>query len=377
MNLLDKISLFWTDGIGFLEAVRACDPYELAAAIGEDRTKVKTWVALAEVYFGSTNCTKMQRHAREYASTGNLSMPMLLLIETYAKKATKNSSQHGRADGHAQAWRLRESLCAFTGTYEQLREEAKKELSERTEPVAPEASLRVGTQDQGMMTMHYTGPARVVTDLLKTLEAHVPNVAPNLPRSRALALAFEHHLKSGTGLITPTYETLVVIGLDDAIKIKSGAGDEVTLGLSDGTTMTGAEYLNAERNGQLGELLHVGMFHPRHGGVNLYTARHANAKQRMLAMAENLVCPWPDCNVPADRCEVHHLKAYRHGGLTEPSNLSMLCPHHNGANDDDPDGPARRGRMERHAGKVRYTSPGGRHIANHHPVSKLGAMHLI
>src|SRR5699024_10990990 len=98
------------------------------------------------------------------------------------------------------------------------------------------------------------------------------------------------------------------------------------------------------------------------------------------------VCPWPDCNVPADRCQVHHIDAHKHGGHTKPSNLTMLCKYHNGVNDDD--GPCKkrkrqspgkptRGRMRRHRGKVRLQTPGGRLVGSTQDLSSMGAMDLI
>ena len=159
---------------------------------------------------------------------------------------------------------------------------------------------------------------------------------------------------------------MIAIGLEDYAKVSCGKGDEVIVALSDGTTMTGAEFINAAMEGALGDKLYVGLFHPTAGPVNLYEARFASDKLRTLAMAENLVCPWPDCNVPADRCQVHHIDAHKNGGQTKPSNLTMLCKYHNGVNNDYPDGqrnkrrpgkPKRgkpnRGRMRRHRGKVR------------------------
>ena len=122
--------------------------------------------------------------------------------------------------------------------------------------------------------------------------------------------------------------------------------------------------------------------------VNLYEARFASDKLRTLAMAENLVCPWPDCNVPADRCQVHHIDAHKNGGHTKPSNLTMLCKYHNGVNDDGgprkKHGPGKfkpgktsRGRMRRRRGKVRLQTPGGKLLGNSHHLSRMGAMDLI
>src|SRR5699024_3655437 len=147
------------------------------------------------------------------------------------------------------------------------------------------------------------------------------------------------------------------------------SGDDITVGLSDGTTMTGAELINAALAGALGDKVYAGLFHPTAGPVNLYEARFASWKQRTLAMAENLVCPWPDCNVPADRCQVHHIDAHKNGGHTKPSNLTMICSYHNGVNDDDPHRRStkpKRGRIRRHRGKVRLITPGGRPVDNTH-----------
>src|SRR5699024_12034764 len=98
-------------------------------------------------------------------------------------------------------------------------------------------------------------------------------------------------------------------------------------------------------------------------------------KQRIMATAENLVCPWPDCSVPADRCQVHHIDAHKNGGHTTPSNLTMLCRYHNGVNDDDPK-IRRRGRIQRHRGQMRLITPGGNTVAHTNGVTYKGAMNL-
>ena len=92
--------------------------------------------------------------------------------------------------------------------------------------------------------------------------------------------------------------------------------------------------------------------------MNLYrTERLASPKQRTMAAAENPTCPWPQCNYPADECQVHHLTAWRHGGETNPENLTIACPYHNGVNDDDPNAPPVRGRLARVNGTIRWLPP--------------------
>ena len=240
--------------------------------------------------------------------------------------------------------------------------------------------VRLGRVIDGLRTISITDTQRKITDLEKTLDTAIKD--KDQPRSEALLEPFWDLAEgNGTGLIKPEYRTVIAIGLEDFAKVSCGKGDEVIVALSDGTTMTGAEFINAAMEGSLGDKLYVGLFHPTAGPVNLYETRFASDKLRTLAMAENLVCPWPDCNVPADRCQVHHIDAHKNGGHTKPSNLTMLCKYHNGVNDDD--GPRKkrkrpsRGRMRRHRGKVRLHTPGGKLVGNTHDLSSMGAMDLI
>ena len=92
--------------------------------------------------------------------------------------------------------------------------------------------------------------------------------------------------------------------------------------------------------------------------MNLYrTSRHASDKQRLMAGAENPTCPWAECNYPADKCQIHHLQAWKHGGETNMANLSVACPYHNGVNDDDPNAPPLRGRLARVNGTIKWLPP--------------------
>ncbi|MDN6695019.1 MAG: HNH endonuclease, partial [Corynebacterium casei] len=222
-----------------------------------------------------------------------------------------------------------------------------------------------------------TDTQRRITDFEKTLDAISTT---DQPRSKALLEAFWKHIDGGGGVLKPEYRTVIAIGLDQSATILRGEGDESIIGASDGTTMTGAEIVNLAMSGALGDKIYAGLFHPTAGPVNLYEARFASGKQRILAMAENLVCPWPDCKVPADRCQVHHLDAHKNGGQTNPSNLSTLCAYHNGVNDDGARAGRReksRGRMIRHRGQVKLVTPGGKLLGNTHDLSTMGAMDLI
>ena len=261
-----------------------------------------------------------------------------------------------KLDKRGAAWKLRAELIAHEGSYEEVNAYANKRVKEILGPKPKQAGVTIGRAIDGMRTMTITADQRKITDFEKTLDAAITS---DQPRSQALLDAFWNHVEGSGGVLRPEYRTVIAIGLDDFAKVSSGSGDEVMVGLSDGTTMTGAELIEAALAGAMRENIYAGLFHPTAGPVNLYEARFASFKQRILATAENLVCPWPDCGVPADRCQVHHIDAHKNGGQTNPENLTMLCKYHNGANDDDA-GKRKRGRMRRHHGKVKLHTPGGK-----------------
>ena len=75
---------------------------------------------------------------------------------------------------------------------------------------------------------------------------------------------------------------------------------------------------------------------PLVGALIQVRRRFATKAQRLAAIMETLVCAWPGCEVAAAKCQTHHIQAYAHGGQTSGVNLTMLCKHHNGCNDDHP-----------------------------------------
>ena len=352
-----------------------CSPYDLAGDLMPLNTARK-YTRLATVFFGPADSPKVQRDSVALAEARQLSLEYLEMINKHAKKLNTRGA----------AWKLRAELIAFEGTFEEVEAHAKKRVTEQGGDTKKKPGVRLGRVIDGLRTISITDTQRRITDLEKTLDAGIKH-DEDQPRSEALLEPFWNLVEgNGTGLIKPEYRTVIAIGLEDYAKVSCGKGDEVIVALSDGTTMTGAEFINAAMEGSLGDKLYVGLFHPTAGPVNLYEARFASDKLRTLAMAENLVCPWPDCNVPADRCQVHHIDAQKHGGHTKPSNLTMLCKYHNGINDDDgprkkrkrpSPGKPKRGRMRRHRGKVRLQTPGGKLVSNTHHVSSMGAMDLL
>ena len=376
MDKYEEFMALTSQAIGILKDMSKRSPYDMASD-GMARRTAKGFTQLADVLFGPTDSPRLQRESVALAEERGLSLEYLEMVEKHAKKLKKRGA----------AWRLRAELIAFEGTFEEVEAYAKKRVMDEGGDKPKQRGVRLGRVVDGLRTISITDTLRRITDLGTTLDAAIKD--NDQSRSAALLEPFWDLVEgTGTGLIKPEYRTVIAIGLDDYAKVSCGRGEEVIVALSDGTTMTGAEFINAAMEGSLGDKLYVGLFHPTAGPVNLYEARFASDKLRTLAMAENLVCPWPDCNVPADRCQVHHIDAHKHGGHTKPSNLTMLCRYHNGVNDDDGPrkkhrpgktkrGKPKRGRMRRHRGKVRLHTPGGKLVGNTHDLSNMGAMDLI
>ena len=373
-EIWQAFKLLTSHGIGFLRLFDELSPHDLSDE-GIEITLAKNYARLATELFSPCDSPRVQCEAIALAEERQLSANHLLMVNKHARKLKARGA----------AWKLRAELIAHEGSLEEVEAYAKKRVTEEGGDTKKKPGVRLGRVIDGLRTISITDTQRKITDLEKSLDAAIKD--DDQLRSEALLEPFWDLVEGGgTGLIKPEYRTVIAIGLEDYAKVSCGKGEDVIVALSDGTTMTGAEFINAAMEGALGDKLYVGLFHPTAGPVNLYEARFASDKLRTLAMAENLVCPWPDCNVPADRCQVHHIDAHKHGGHTKPSNLTMLCKYHNGVNDDDgprkkrkrpSPGKPKHGRMRRHRGKVRLQTPGGKLVGNTHHVSSMGAMNLI
>lgn len=329
--------------------------YRLAEYLDIDPAKTKSWARMAKVYYDKTKFTAKQREAVDAAE--GYSIHRLELIESYAR----------RIKDVGQQWEFRLRLLRAGGSFAEVKQQAKEQISEFVEPPSPKRGLRMNQDSEKQWSMHIRDTPDKISTLRKTLEEMVEDHGDE----RSLADAFWQLLNDGGNLVTPTYRTVVAIGLPEYVRILRGHGDDVVLGCSDGTTMTGAQWLGTAQDDEV----FAGLFHPVHGPVNLYQTRFASFKQRVLAMAEQLVCPWPGCRVPADRCQVHHMHAHSQGGGTHPENLTMLCGYHNSVVGK---GDGYRGNIIREDGEIVYKPPGkAPPRKNPHPTRDLGAMSLI
>lgn len=97
------------------------------------------------------------------------------------------------------------------------------------------------------------------------------------------------------------------------------------------------------------------------------TSRVANRAQRRALRGLYATCGIPGCAVHYDRCQLHHVIWWRHGGRTDLSNLIPLCTHHHHrVHDDEWElelGPNRELTVTFPDGSVRNTGPPSRRAA--------------
>lgn len=362
MNILDEIAALRRRGIDILRA--ACDvaPRDLVDRTGISLTEARTWTRTARDYLGPTRYTAVRRRVVAAAEANGHSLQTLAMINTHARRLATD----------AERWALRETLTAMTGDYDAILEAAKD--ATRIDPETDTSPPTLGhSVDHKRQRINFTLSVRMNQgrDLLNTLYSLAGSPTGHGLSAEDKGRALMELLGNDDAIAPTTVTPLVVLGADQYSAILAGEGDDIVLALSDGTTMTGAEFINA----RMSEHGYVGLFHPVKGPTNLYrTERFFNHKQRVLAQAESPVCVWPDCNHPAQACQAHHLEEWEDGGQTNMCDCAMLCAYHNAIN-----GLPGRGRMIRDEdGWLKWLPPGGGPPRiKDHPVSTKGAMHLI
>ena len=373
-SVLKAFAGLLADGLSLLTACRGHTRDELIA-LGVPDTTARDLAKLAETYFGQTAYTRLREQTLQAIADNHHSLVTLLAVE----KLT-NQLKHAR-----DKWKLRHHAAGHHGATSAVCTAARA-YSRRLKdpPRPPEPGLNIirrkdgdtwtlklhATSDQiAEMAQHITRPE----DLLGLIRHHEhttthptdnpTNTAADSSHTTddyaAPEVATQHVTCHDCGAVTKATQvvsglrTNVIITLDQLTDILNDDGDDVLLKMTNGATITGAELVTR----MLADIGLVTLVHPVEGPINLYRlSRFANYKQRLMAMAENPTCPWDGCHHPADTAQIHHLKAWTHGGNTNPKNLTVACPYHNGVNDDDPSKP-RRGRLERVNGKIRRIPP--------------------
>src|SRR5699024_7745350 len=202
----------------------------------------RKYTRLADVLFGPADSPKVQRESVALAEERGLSLEYLEMVEKHARKLKKRGA----------SWRLRAELIALEGTFEEVEAYAKKRVTEEGGDTKKKRGVRLGRVVDGLRTISITDTQRRITVLEKTLDAGIKH-DEDQPRSDALLEPFWDLVEGNrTGLIKPEYRTVIAIGLEDFAKVSCGKGHDVIVALSDGTTMTGAEFINAAMEGALG-----------------------------------------------------------------------------------------------------------------------------
>lgn len=318
-----------------------------------------------DAYFGTTIAPARQRAALDAARSSGLCLDLLAQIERAVKHIPRAST---RDSVRLQVLRAARAISATAQALAGLI----KKIVPKSDPPPPREQVTIGEPKNGMATLTLTTGQRFIADLKHALMSGIDTTRPAAPQMAAALVSMLNDDSPAVPTAIPRPQLL--IPLDKHIQILRGEGDDVVLGLTDGTTMTGAEYLNTYvAHGD--NFLEAAVFHPTEGAVNLYRSRRtANQKQRDLARAVQPVCAHPDCHHGADLCEIHHVTAWKNGGLTNMDNLTTLCRYHNRVNDDDWYR-RKRGRIEMRGGVPVWVSPYGNTRVN--PRHPYGAMQTL
>lgn len=327
-----------------------------ALAAGVSSTRANEWALLHRVYFGPTQATKQQNEAVRLARDGHFTLDQLSVIERALKRVRRSRTR----------MKLRIQLLSKPLRY--------RALSARVRKLVPkpekkqEKTVSFSKSVDGLRTVRAVLDERDAADLEFALRQGIDPARPIAPQMLARLIEL---LRRGGSIARAVPRPIVVVPLPEYTRILAGEGDDVVLGLTDATTMTGAEFLSL----QFAESLEVAAFHPQEGPVNLYRGeRLANQKQRDLARVATPVCPVPGCRHGSDSCEIHHIEAWSRGGETNVGNLAPLCRYHNRVNDDDP-GRSSRGRIANVHGAPVWMSPRGFAVEN--PYHQFGAMRQL
>lgn len=391
-----------------MDIIADCHGLSLRAllAAGCPDTTATRLLTLAETYFGTTAFRRQQRESIAASRANGHSLTALLTIERHAAKLKKKRD----------AWALRRELCGMKGKVSDIDKRGRARVKELKGPVKRQPGVKIYRRADGPWTMSITGPSADIADMHAAINKDAPLASvqnifhgeaaarPSVTTNVVLRLDeldrivdFGSSSGSPTGSSSkPGSSTSPQPGSSSNTRAGSSAGTnskpsadsasgspagsssdvsadsgpgadqgadsphgsdsdgDVVVQLTNGATMTGAELVRRAFT----EHGYVTLIHPVEGPVNLYrTSRFASAKQRLMAAAENPVCPWPECRYPADECQVHHLNAWKNGGETNSRNLTIACPYHNGVNDDDPNAPPLRGHLARVNGTIRWLPP--------------------
>ncbi|MDP7702789.1 HNH endonuclease signature motif containing protein [Mycobacterium sp. TY815] len=107
---------------------------------------------------------------------------------------------------------------------------------------------------------------------------------------------------------------------------------ELTTATGHGVTASGTVIPMRELVEMASRAVHYLAIFDGHSNRPLYLGRArriASADQRLALIAAERGCTFPGCDVPADKCEVHHINEWATGGNTDVDTLTLACaPNH-------------------------------------------------
>ncbi|TRX42556.1 HNH endonuclease signature motif containing protein [Corynebacterium guaraldiae] len=374
-------------GLSF-EQLRAWGPESVARSL----------LALFDVYFASTSFTRKQARAVSAARANGHDLPTLLLIERFA----------GRLKKQREAWDLRIELCGITGDEKAVARYARKRIRELSPSPAPKPGVTI-RRGKELSKLTLTAPAALIEDLRPNIDEDDPvgsftaafregrlarpvaqtlavmelpeyatilgrlgdpstprpdSAEPNAPSSDPLSGQPASSAATTPAPSQPAAASPSNVSDESASDEASGyaatatsdrvAPDlgDIVIQLSNGAKITGKELIERE----LAEEGLVMIVDRVKGPVELHrTQRVASEKQRIMACGEQPTCAWDRCLCGADYSQIHHITEWRHGGETNPENLTPLCKYHNAIN-----GLPGRGRIVRENGKIKWVPAGPR-----------------
>lgn len=351
MNLLDQYAALQRQGVAILEEIASArrKTDELAATLGVSKSTAGAYQRLAKTMLGAKD-----RRAVELTQKHAITLDALLAIEKAVRKCDKIDRDEMRVE-------LVEMSAGLTVDEVRDAVDARvRKINNKDGKLHRRAGRRryvrggVHTDAAGLRHATWCLPERQMAAVNARLDAEVKRLRaedPGLTYEQAKCDALYNAVVAGKGgAPADGLVTCVVLRLDEL----DGAEDSKMLAMTNGARISVAEYAEAK-------LAPYGLCLVYKDGepVDLFrTRRFANVKQRQMLAVDQLGCAWPGCSRPASACQPHHITAWRLGGNTNIKEMALLCPKHNGMNDDDPARP-RNGRIVKDSttGRIGWQPP--------------------
>ena len=149
-------------------------------------------------------------------------------------------------------------------------------------------------------------------------------VSRSVDRNQLAAEALGHLVAGGHQAIRPTEADITVI-IDATTATTGHLHEHSVCETSDGLDLPPASIQRLLCTGRVTPII----VDPNGNALDAGdTIRHANRHQRRALRAMYRTCAFDRCDIGFDRCEIHHITPWEHGGLTDLHNLIPICSRH-------------------------------------------------